>query len=92
MTEENSTDTAESDQKNSVQNMTPNDFINRRVGSSRKEESQVVAKEEAVEEEVVEKSATDEVTEETEADVLSQLDLDSMSEDQIKEVSKKLLP
>ena len=90
MTEENSTDTAESDQKNSVQNMTPNDFINRRVGSSQKEESQVVAKEEAVEEEVVEKSATDEVTEETEADVLSQLDLDSMSEDQIKEVSKKL--
>lgn len=88
MTEENSTDTAESEQKNSV-NMTPNDFINRRVGSSN-EEPQVEAKVESTKEEVVSESATETEVENTEADVLSQFDLDNLSDDQIKEISKKL--
>jgi hypothetical protein len=68
--------------ENTVDNITPSDFIDRRLnaGDNVEETNQAEAP-----------KSTPEETQATESnDVLSQMDLDNMSEDQLKEISQKL--
>ena len=88
MTEEIKTDNVESEQKITDNSLTPHEFMTQRVGSSKNES--VVAEETKSEEEVVDESATETEEEESKADVLSQLDIDNLSEDEIKSLSTKL--
>ncbi|WJE88175.1 hypothetical protein LFDSGCCC_CDS0034 [Phage C75C1] len=88
MTDEIKTDNVESEQKNTDNSLTPAEFMAQRVGSPKGESE--VAEESKTEEEVVNKSATETEEEETEADVLSQLDIDDLSEDELKALSTKL--
>tara|TARA_E500000318_G_C3565746_1_gene215552 strand:- start:290 stop:1309 length:1020 start_codon:yes stop_codon:yes gene_type:complete len=71
---------------NSVDNITSSDFIDRR--------SQQYAGQEVVQEEAVSNEETESTSEKTEelntTDVLSNMDLDSMSEDELKDISQKL--
>lgn len=87
MTEEITTDNVESEQK-TMDNMTPHQFIAERSGSP-KGESEVAEKEEP-KEEAVEESAEESEGTEDEADVLSQLDIENLSEGEIKTLSSKL--
>lgn len=69
-------------EENTVDNITPSDFIDRRLntGDNVEETNQAEAP-----------KSTPEETQATESnDVLSQMDLDNMSEDQLKEISQKL--
>ncbi len=88
MTEQNTTDNVESEQKNTDNSLTPAEFMAQRAGSPQGEPE--VAEESKVEEEVVNESATESEVEETKADVLSQLDIDNLSEDELKSLSSKL--
>lgn len=96
MSDEITTEVAESEQPTALKsNMSPEDFIQSRLGET--EEAQV-ATEESPESES-EPGASEEVSVEVESEepvsedsdnVLSQLDLDNLSEDQIRELSEKL--
>ncbi len=88
MTDEIKTDNVESEQKNTDNSLTPEEFMAQRVGSPEGESE--VAEESKSEEEVVNKSATETEEEEPKADVLSQLDIDDLSEDELKALSTKL--
>jgi len=88
MTDEIKTDNVESEQKTTDNSLTPAEFMAQRVGSPQGESE--VAEESQTEEEVVNKSATETEEEETQADVLSQLDIDDLSEDELKALSTKL--
>jgi len=88
MTDEIKTDNVESEQKNTDNSLTPAEFMAQRVGSPQGESE--VAEESQTEEEVVNKSATETEEEESQADVLSQLDIDDLSEDELKALSTKL--
>ena len=88
MTDEIKTDNVESEQKTTDNSLTPAEFMAQRVGSPQGESE--VAEESKTEEEVVNKSATETEEEETQADVLSQLDIDDLSEDELKALSTKL--
>jgi hypothetical protein len=88
MTDEIKTDNVESEQKITDNSLTPAEFMAQRVGSPQGESE--VAEESQTEEEVVNKSATETEEEETQADVLSQLDIDDLSEDELKALSTKL--
>tara|TARA_R100001224_G_scaffold113578_1_gene99509 strand:- start:16 stop:1062 length:1047 start_codon:yes stop_codon:yes gene_type:complete len=88
MTDEIKTDNVESEQKNTDNSLTPEEFMAQRVGSPKNES--VVAEETKTEEEVVNESATETEEEESKADVLSQLDIENLSEDEIKKLSTKL--
>jgi hypothetical protein len=80
MTDVNQTGNSEPE-TNTVDNITPSDFIDRRLKSV--EETSEAA-------EVETQSTTEEASTEESKDVLSQMDLDNMSEEQLQEVSKKL--
>jgi len=88
MTDEIKTDNVESEQKNTDNSLTPHEFMTQRVGSNKNESEG--AEESKIEEEVVQESATETEEEETKADVLSQLDIENLSESEIKELSTKL--
>jgi hypothetical protein len=88
MTDEIKTDNVESEQKITDNSLTPAEFMAQRVGSPQGESE--VAEESQTEEEVVNKSATETEEEESQADVLSQLDIDDLSEDELKALSTKL--
>ena len=83
MTDEINTGNSEPE-PNSVDNITPADFIN---GRSQQQADQNV---EQVEVEDVGTESTDVQTEASNTDVLSNMDLDSMSDAELKEVSQKL--
>ena len=87
MTDEIKTDNVESDQKNTDNSLTPAEFMAQRVGSPQSESE--VAEESQTEEEVVNKSATETEEEESQADVLSQSDIDGLSEDELTEQNRK---
>jgi len=105
MTEQSTTANAEADQSSVANtNMSVSEFAIRRLGemTSSTEQAEPEPSQEVVPEEV-EEQVTEEVTEEStevqeevtevpenEDDVLSQLDLDTMSEDELKELSEKL--
>ena len=78
MTDEIKTDNVESEQKITDNSLTPAEFMAQRVGSPQGESE--VAEESQTEEEVVDKSATETEEEEPKADVLSQLDIENLSE------------
>ena len=93
---------SEETEANTLSNISASEYIQRRLGAMQNQEQpeeEVQETEEApvVEEEVeevaeaVDESATEEVTEEESSeDVLSQLDLDEMSDEELRELSDKL--
>jgi hypothetical protein len=93
MNEEINTGNSEPE-KNSVDNITASDFIMRRSQPAKEAEASQSVEETADETEVLgepESESLDQIdTEEKSADVLSHMDLDSMSQDELKEISQKL--
>jgi hypothetical protein len=101
MTDEIATANAEAD-TNSVENtnISVTDFAHRRLGQMQTEAEPAEVANEEVEEEATEEVAeetveetqeeTEETTEEPSEDVLSQLDLDDMSEEELRELADKL--
>jgi len=101
MSDEIQAGNAEPAQNTAIQsNMSPAQFITRRLGQNTNDplveaKEEVVTNQEEVQEEVQEVSSETEVAEQTEElqssdDVLSQLDLDDMSESDLRELSEKL--
>ena len=94
MSDEITTEIAESvEQTAQKSNMSPEDFIQSRLGES--EEVQAALEEtpqteSEVSTETIDEVESEETTSESSDNVLSQLDLDNLSEDQIKELSEKL--
>ena len=90
------TENAESETTAEKSNMSPSEFIQKRMGSlsqteeTQSEEETPSAEEESGQEAEVEETEAEESSEESKDDVLSQLDLDSMSEEQLKLLSEKL--
>ena len=100
MTDEITTANADAEQSSVATNMTVSAFANRRIGELTPKQAEEPAAEEVTEE--IEEAAPEETTEENEVvetgeeiqedseDVLSQIDLDTMSEDELRELSEKL--
>tara|TARA_R110000868_G_scaffold1050_3_gene8019 strand:- start:1200 stop:2261 length:1062 start_codon:yes stop_codon:yes gene_type:complete len=98
MSDEITTEVAESEQPTALKsNMSPEDFIQSRLGET--EEVQVAPEElpesesepvSEVSEEAIDEVESEESASESSENVLSQLDLDNLSEDQIRELSEKL--
>jgi hypothetical protein len=100
MTDEITTANADAEQSSVATNMTVSAFANRRIGELTPKQAEEPASEEVTEE--IEEAAPEETTEENEVvetgeeiqedseDVLSQIDLDTMSEDELRELSEKL--
>jgi len=96
MSDEIVTENAESETTAEKSNMSPSEFIQKRMGSlsqteeTQSEEETPSAEEESGQEAEVEETEAEESSEESKDDVLSQLNLDSMSEEQLKLLSEKL--
>lgn len=94
MSDEIKTETAESVEKTaSKSNMSPEDFIQSRLGESKEVKTtseEAPQAESEVSTETIDEVQSEETTLESSDDVLSQLDLDNLSEDQIKQLSEKL--
>jgi hypothetical protein len=96
MSDEITTEVAESEQSTALKsNMSPEDFIQSRLGETKEvqvasEESPESESESEVSEETTGDVESEESISESSDNVLSQLDLDNLSEDQIRELSEKL--
>ena len=94
MTDEISTDIAESEPKNTVDNITPEAYAGLRLGQTPSEEvsKPAEAEVESVEptEEIAQSPEVEEVEEAESSDVLSKYNLDNMSETELRELSEQL--
>jgi hypothetical protein len=94
MTDEINADIAESEPKNTVDNITPDAFAGLRLGQTPSEEVSKPAEAEVESEEPTEEIAqspeVEEVEEAESSDVLSKYNLDNMSETELRELSEQL--